>query len=136
MVLPQRAVANDEYGLVPRQLADAAQRYQRLKEIEKEHLALMSRHNLLVEWSAEVRETVMEARARIREARAARAVFRGLIRDFVLALRDAREPLSSVLRHTRSMLERLERAGALQPDGGWLEAEVLEWAIEEYEDAA
>lgn len=136
MVLPQRAVPGDEYGLVPRELADAAQRYQHFKEVEKEHLALMSRHNLLAEWSAEVRETVLEARARIREARAAREVFRAQVRQFVIALRDAREPLSSVLRHTRSLLELLERAGALQSDGGWLEAEVLEWAIEEYEDAA
>jgi hypothetical protein len=31
------------------------------------------------------------------------------------------------------MLHYLERTGALKEDGGWLEAEVLEWAIEEYE---
>jgi hypothetical protein len=62
--------------------------------------------------------------------------FRAQIREFVVALRMAREPLSSVLRHTRSMLQMLELSGALRGDGGWLEAEVLEWAIEEYENAA
>ena len=41
-----------------------------------------------------------------------------------------------VLRHTRTMLQLLENAGALKEDGGWLEAEVLEWAIEEYENVA
>lgn len=139
MVLPQRADtggSSDGYAIVPHDIAEAAQRYQRFKEIEKEHLALMARHNLLAEWSAEIRETVVEARARIREARAAREIFRAQVRQFVLALRALREPLSSVLRHTRAMLQRLEHAGAIQSDGGWLEAEVLEWAIEEYEDAA
>ena len=136
MVLPQRAATSDDYGLVPSAVAAAAERYQRFKAIEKEHLALMARHNLLVEWTAEVREVVVEARTRIREARAAREAFRAQVREFVLGLRAAREPLSVVLRQTRSMLEMLERSGAIQPDGGWLEAEVLEWAIEEYEAAA
>lgn len=138
MVLPQRAAdnSNSDYGIVPREIAEAAQRYQQFKEIEKEQLALMARHNLLMEWTADVRETVMEARAGIREARAARETFRAQVREFVLTLRSAREPLSAVLRHTRSMLELLERAGAIQSDGGWLEAEVLEWVIEEYEAAA
>ncbi|HEX4682327.1 MAG TPA: hypothetical protein VH277_06455 [Gemmatimonadaceae bacterium] len=117
-------------------MAEAAQQYQHLKEVEKQHLALMSRHNLLADWTSEVRTTVLEARERIREARVARESFRAQVRDFVVALRDAREPLSAVLRHTRSMLEMLERCGAIQSDGGWFEAEVLEWAIEEYENAA
>jgi hypothetical protein len=136
MVLPQRSTPGDEYGLVPREVAEAARRYQHFKEIEKEHLALMARHNLLLEWTAEVRSTVLEARERVREARAAREAFRAQVREFVLALRRVREPLPTVLRHTRSMLEMLERSGAIEPDGGWLEAEVLEWAIEEYETAA
>jgi hypothetical protein len=38
-----------------------------------------------------------------------------------------------VLRHTRQMVQLLETSGALRNDGGWLEAEVLEWAIEEFE---
>jgi len=132
MVLPQRA-RSDDYGLVPREVAQAAQQYQRLKEIEQQHLALMARHNLLEDWTAEVRDTVLQARERIREARAARETFRAQVREFVITLRAAREPLPAVLRHTRSMLELLERSGAIQSDGGWLEAEVLEWAIEEYE---
>jgi|SRR3954466_13581674 hypothetical protein len=136
MVLPQRAASDDDFGLVPREVAEAAQRYQHLKEVEKRHLALMSRHNLLADWTAEVRATVLEARERIREARTAREAFRTQVREFVVILREAREPLSAVLRHTRSMLEMLERCGAIQSDGGWLEAEVLEWAIEEYENAA
>ena len=132
MVLPQRA-RSDEFGLVPVEVAQAAQRYQRLKEIEQRHLALMARHNLLEDWTTDVRETVLQARERIREARDARDAFRVQVRDFVLTLRGARETLPAVLRHTRSMLEMLERSGATEADGGWLEAEVLEWAIEEFE---
>jgi hypothetical protein len=132
MVLPQRA-RSDDYSLVPREVAQAAQQYQRLKEIEQQHLALMARHNLLDDWTTEVRDTVLQARERIREARAARETFRAQVREFVVTLRSAREPLPAVLRHTRSMLELLEHSGAIQADGGWLEAEVLEWAIEEYE---
>jgi hypothetical protein len=33
------------------------------------------------------------------------------------------------------LIQLLENSGALKEDGGWLEAEVLEWAIEEYENA-
>jgi len=51
----------------------------------------------------------------------------------VLTLRAASEPLPAVLRQTRALLQRLETSGALRSDGGWLEAEVLEWAIEEFE---
>ncbi len=74
------------------------------------------------------------ARARIHEAREARGLFRGQVRTFVLTLRSAGEPLPAVLRHTRSMIQLLERVNAITPDDGWLEAEVLEWAIEEFED--
>jgi hypothetical protein len=58
------------------------------------------------------------------------------VREFVVALRAAHEPLSSVLRQTRTMVQLLESAGAIQSDDGWLEADVLEWAIEDYESAA
>lgn len=136
MVLPQRATAAQEFRLVPPEIADAAARYQRFQAIEREHLALMAKHNLLMEWTEEVRNTVIDARARVQQARAAREQFRQQVREFVLALRRAREPLNAVLRHTRSMLELLESAGAIANDGGWLEAEVLEWAIEEYEAPA
>jgi hypothetical protein len=51
----------------------------------------------------------------------------------VLAGRAAGEALPQVLRHTRFMLQGLERVGAIRDDNGWFEAEVLEWAIEEYE---
>jgi hypothetical protein len=30
----------------------------------------------------------------------------------------------------------LEQSGAIQSDGGWLEADVLEWAIEDYESSS
>jgi hypothetical protein len=132
MVLPQRAPVA-EFSVVPPVISIAAERYQRFKQIEKDHLALMARHNLLDEWSDDVRATVLEARERIKEARAAREDFRQQVREFVHALRAAGDSLPSTLRHTRSMLQLLERSGAVAPDGGWLEAEVLEWAIEEYE---
>lgn len=133
MVLPQRATAEPTYQVVPPVVALAATRYQAARAVEKEHLAIMARHNLLGEWSEEVRATVLAARERVQEARAARDEFRRQVRTFVIALRTASEPLSAVLRHTRSMLQLLEQSGALEPDDGWLEAEVLEWAMEEYE---
>lgn len=130
----QRAVAEvAEFSPVPPMVAAAATRYQRFKEIEQHHLERMARHNLLVDWTPEVRAIVLDARERIREARAAREDFRRQVRDFVLALRSAQEPLPAVLRHTRAMVQLLEASGALRNDGGWLEAEVLEWAIEEFE---
>jgi predicted RNA-binding Zn ribbon-like protein len=114
-------------------VAAAATRYQRFREIEQHHLERMARFNLLADWTTETRSVVLDARERIREARAAREDFRRLVREFVLALRSASEPLPVVLRQTRAMLQLLETSGALRSDDGWLEAEVLEWAIEEFE---
>lgn len=137
MVFQQRVSADSTtVNAIPPDVAFAASEYQRSREIEKEQLALMARHNLLNEWTPEVRATVLAARERIREARAAREQFRQQVREFVLTLRAAREPLSSVLRQTRAMVQLLERAGAIESDDGWLEADVLEWAIEDYESAA
>ena len=137
MVFQRGAAAeSDAFGVVPPAVAEAASRYQRFRVIEKEHLERMGRHNLLVEWSAEVRASVLDARERIREVRAAREVFRQQVREFVCALRVAREPLPGVIRHTRSMLQLLESSGAIENDNGWLEAEVLEWAIEEFDNVA
>lgn len=116
--------------------ADAACRYQRLREVEARQLALMAQHNLLEEWTPEVRATVLEARVQVRAAREARGVFRDHVRRFVCGRRDARDPLSAVLRQTREMLHLLQSTGTLHDDGGWLEAEVLEWAIEDYENPA
>jgi len=62
--------------------------------------------------------------------------FRHYIREFVVAQRLALAPLSAVLRRTRALLQRLQDIGAVRGDGGWLEVEVLEWAIEDYENAA
>jgi len=135
MVLPQRVTAAADFNMLPPVVASAAARYQRLKAIEKEHLALMARHNLLADWSDEVTATVLAARERIHEARAAREEFRAQVREFVQALRGANESLPSVLRHTRSMIHLLESTGAIAADDGWLEAEVLEWAIEEFDGA-
>jgi hypothetical protein len=117
------------------QLATAAARYQRFKEAEKEHLAVMARRDLFAEWTPDVQMAVMAARACIHAASAARASFRAEIRQAVLVRRANREPLSVVLRHIRAEIERLEQSGTLQPDGGWLETEVLEWSIEEYEES-
>lgn len=137
MVFQQRASTDPvAYNSIPPEVALAATAYQRSREIEKEQLALMAQHNLLTEWTAEIRATVLQARERIREARAARELFRQQVREFVVMLRAAREPLWSVLRQTRAMVQQLESAGAIQSDDGWLEADVLEWAIEDYESAA
>ncbi|MEP6494361.1 MAG: hypothetical protein ABJF01_16880 [bacterium] len=137
MVPQQSAFARDsEIAFVPSDVADAATRYQNFREIEAQYLAHMARHNLSLEWSAEVRATVIEARDHVRAAREARVKFREQIRRFVVGLRVAKEPLSAVLRHMRTMIEALERSGAIHSDGGRFEAEVLEWAIEEYESAA
>ena len=137
MVYQPRAAADTAtVNAIPPAVAAAASEYQRSREVEKQQLALMAQHNLLNEWTAEVRATVLEARERIREARLARDHFRQQVREFVLALRAAHEPLSSVLRQTRTMVQLLESAGAIQSDDGWLEADVLEWAIEDYERAA
>jgi hypothetical protein len=130
----QRAVAEvSEFSPVAPMVAAAATRYQRFREIEQFHLERMARHNLLADWTPEVRAIVLDARERIREARAARDDFRRQVREFGVARRLAGEPLPAVLRHTRGMLQLLETSGALRNDGGWLEAEVLEWAIEEFE---
>jgi hypothetical protein len=138
MGFQQQAAAQpfSEFSFVPPAVAAAATRYQAFREIEAEHLALMARYNLALEWTPEVRQVVFNAGDHIRHARDARISFRRQVREFVLALRRAREPLSSVLQRTRTMLQALETQGALRGDGGWLEAEVLEWAIEEYENAA
>lgn len=135
MTVPQQRVVAEvaEFNLVPPMVAAAATRYQRFREIEQHHLERMARFNLLADWTTETRSVVLDARERIREARAAREDFRRLVREFVLALRSASEPLPVVLRQTRAMLQLLETSGALRSDDGWLEAEVLEWAIEEFE---
>jgi len=134
MGLQQRWMSEpDAFALVPTDLGDAASRYQRHRAIEARQLAVMAGHNLIEAWSPEAHAAVLEARVHVRAARDARAAFRRQIHDFVLTLRTEREPLNSVLRHTRTMVHLLQSSGAIRDDGGWLEAEVLEWAIEEYE---
>jgi len=120
-------------SIVPHEFAMAATRYQLFRGLEAEHLAIMARENLVAEWSAETRATVVAAREYVQGARKARAFFRDKVREYVLAFRPAHEPLSKVLRDTRSVLQALQRSGDIQDDNGWFEAEVLEWAIEEYE---
>lgn len=132
---PAKSIISD-YSFVPTGVAAAATRYQAFREIEAEHLALMAKYNLALEWTPEMRQVVFNAGDHIRHARDARQAFRYQVREFVLSLQRAREPLSTVLQRTRSLLRMLETQGALRGDGGWLEAEVLEWAIEEYENAA
>jgi hypothetical protein len=122
-------------SFVPPTVAAAATRYQAFRVIEAEHLARMSRHDLSKEWTPEIRQVVFNAGDHVRHARDARQRFRAEVREFVVTRREAHEPLSAVLRHTRTLIQLLENSGALKEDGGWLEAEVLEWAIEEYENA-
>ncbi len=137
MGLQQRAGSSaSSPPALPPGVAAAAGEYQRLREIEKGHLALMSRYNLLADWTPEIRDTVVEARKHIQQANMAREKFRALVRDIVTTLRAERMSLSGVLRHARSLLQMLEASGAIQNDGGWLEADVLEWAIEDYESIA
>ena len=123
-------------SLLPPSLASAATRYQRERETEGKHLALMARHNLLDNWTPDVQATVLAAREHVRAARVAREAFRAHVREFVLGLRTERQTLPSVLRQTRALVLGLQASGAIHDDGGWLEAEILEWAIEDYEEAA
>jgi hypothetical protein len=136
MGLQQQATARVQDFAFPGDLAAAATRYQTYREVEAEHLARMSKFDLSHEWTPEVRQVVFNAGDHVRHARDARMRFRGHIRDFVSGLRMKREPLSAVLRQTRTMLQSLESSGALRGDGGWLEVEVLEWAIEDYENVS
>jgi hypothetical protein len=134
MALQQRWIADrDALNVASPEMAEAAGRYQRHREIETRQLAVMASHNLVESWTPEAHAAVLEARVHVRAAREARATFRKQIRDFVTVLRGEREPLSSVLRHARSVIQSLQSSGAIHDDGGWLEAEVLEWAIEEFE---
>jgi hypothetical protein len=130
----QRATARHEIeSAIPIEVAAAATRYQAVREVEAAHLALMARHNLLGNWTPEVRGSVLAAREKVRDAREARAGFRNEVRELVLTMRVRNEPLPSVLRLTRAMIHLLEDAGAVRADGHWLEAEVLAWVIEDYE---
>jgi hypothetical protein len=134
MTFQQRKTQSQEsFVTVPPDVALSASQYQRERAVEAKHLAVMASHNLVVEWSAETHAAVLEARVHIRAAREARAAFRREVAAFVRALRIEAVPLPLVLRQTRSMLQRLQSCGALEDDGGWLEAEVLEWAIEDYQ---
>jgi len=129
----QAALRSYTPATVSHEFATAATRYQLFRELEAEQLAVMARENLLDEWSPQTRATVLAAREYVKDAREARTRFRAEVRDLVLAFRGRREPLPQVLRHTRSLLQSLERMGSIRADDGWFEAEVLEWAIEEYE---
>lgn len=119
-------------AIVSNDFATAARKYQMYRELESEQLAIMARENLLTEWSAETRATVLAARELVRDAREARAHLRNQVCAFVGRFRDTQEPLKSVLQQTRGIIQSLERAGAIRDDNGWFEAEILEWAIEEY----
>ena len=133
MALPhQAAAAASDLYLPTTDVALAAAEYGRFREIEREQLAVMARYNLLEEWSEDACAVVAEARERIHETRTAREHFRRHVRDSVVELRNAREPLPAVLRHLRRMIEFFEASGIIEQDGGWLEAEVLEWAMEEF----
>ena len=134
MISEQQAAAlSFTKASVPHEFATAATRYQLYRELEAEHLAVMARQNLLTDWTAQTRATVLAAREYVKDTREARADLRDQVRMFVLRFRNTREPLKRVLQETRSVIQSLERAGAIRDDSGWFEAEVLEWAIEEYE---
>jgi hypothetical protein len=137
MISQQQATAHSYTAAsVSHAFATAATRYQLFRELEAEQLAVMARENLLEEWSAQTRATVLAAREYVKDAREARTRFRAEVREVVLAFRERRQALPQVLRHTRDMLQSLERTGSIRSDDGWFEAEVLEWAIEEYESVS
>jgi hypothetical protein len=128
----QEALLSTSRSALSYDFAIAAKRYQVYRELEAEQLAIMSRENLLTEWSAETRATVLAAREFVRDTCEARNSLRQQVRAFIVRFRDTHEPLKSVLQQTRAAVQNLERAGAIHDDNGWFEAEVLEWAIEEY----
>lgn len=136
MVFQQQAVARDLSAGISLEIQNAATDYQRACALEKEQLAVMAKHNLLADWTDEIRLSVLEARQSIKSAQTARIAFRGLVRGYVAQLRGTREPLSAVLRRVRAIVQQLEYAGAITADDGWLEADVIEWAIEDYENPA
>lgn len=123
----------DDASMIPPEVSRAATRYQVYREVEAAHLSIMAQHNLLLEWTPAVRQMVFTAGEHIRHARDARSLFREQVREFVRMRMRSSESLTDVLRETRSLITRLERSGALRGDGGDLEAEVVGWAIEEYE---
>src|ERR1700712_1927543 len=98
----QVAARTDALSCVPMDFANAAVRYQAFREVEAEHLGLMARHNLLEDWTPEVRATVLAARHHIIEAGEARARLRSFVHDYVAPLRAAKQPLPLVLRTVRS----------------------------------
>lgn len=134
-MISERQAAAQSYSnqVVSHDFATAATRYQLYRELESEQLAIMARENLLNDWTAETRATVLTAREFVRDTREARVMLRDQVRMFVLGFRDRRVPLKSVLHQTREVVLSLARAGAIKDDNGWFEAEILEWAIEEYE---
>ena len=136
MGFQHQAVARDVSPGISPEIQCAATTYQRACALEKEQLALMARHNLLADWTDEVRRSVLEARQCIRDAQTARATFRRVVRGYVTQLRGTREPLSAVLRRVRAVVQQLEFTGAIAADDGWLEADVVEWTIEDYENPA
>ena len=136
MGFQQQAVGRDVSPGISLEIQSAATKYQHACALEKEHLAAMARLNLLADWTEEVHLSVLEARRCIRDAQLARATFRGIVRGYIAQLRGTREPLSAVLRRVRSIVQQLEFAGAITADDGWLEADVVEWAIEDYENPA
>lgn len=136
MGFQHQAIARDVSPGISPEIQCAATTYQRACAVEKEQLALMARHNLLADWTDEVRLSVLEARQCIRDAQTARATFRRVVRGYVAQLRGTREPLSAVLRRVRAVVQQLEFTGAIAADDGWLEADVVEWTIEDYENPA
>ena len=129
----QRSRTHEGSTFIPPDVATAASQYQRKRQLEAKHLAMMAGKNLIVDWSSDTQAGVLEARVHVRAAYEARVAFRMQVAAFVRTLRVESVPLSAALRHTRTMLLMLQNSGALEDDGGWLEAEVLEWAIEDYQ---
>ena len=123
------------YQAVAPDLAHAASRYQYQREREADHLTRMANVDLAAPWSGGVRDLVLATRAEVNDAREARDRFRVHVHAFVRDARAEGAELSGALKRVRLLLQRLEASGAIRDDGGWFEAEVLEWAVEDFVQA-
>lgn len=112
MVLVQRVTAEENFQPIPAALASAASAYRHACRAEAEQLKRMGQLNLAVEWTDEMRSTVLATRECVRNAEAARAALREEIQSVVRALRERGESPDAVARHAESMIQLLESAGS------------------------
>lgn len=116
MVLVQRVTAEENFQPIPATLVSAANAYRRACRAEAEQLRRMGQFNLAVEWTDEVRSTVLATRDCVRDAEEARAALREQIRVRVRALRALGASPEAVARHAESMIQLLEADRSIDTD--------------------